>query len=345
MRPDVRSFWIALSKLKLVITLLITVIIAGTLSFYFFYSSRYDSNFVDGRLEQAFTAALTLLLGQDPILTYPHEGSLIIKATFLGLPLAGMVVIGLGLIEFGVVIFARSTRIVLWNEWKAKRMKGHTVLIGLGNVGRRLLRELRILEIEVAVITREQEVLDEQTRSLVEEPAVSLMYGDATETTLLLKANIEKARAILVATNDDLVNLKIASKAKKLNPNLRTIVRTFDQDFASQISQLLDIDAAYSTSAIAAPAFVAASFEDGIIQTLYQKEIQKRYHLAEIEFTSNAPEVSVGELENRYPITIIAINNAVHPQEEDIVKGSDRVLLLAELKVIRALKNEYCRRC
>jgi len=334
--PDIGSFFIALSKLKIVVILLLVTLIVGTTGFFLFYCPVFDPSF-ESTLSSSFFATVTLLLGLD-IFNFPHDGNLIIKIIYTVLPITGTVLVGVGLIEFGLTVFTRNNRIIIWNEWKANRMKDHTVLIGLGNVGRRILQEFVSLGVDVSVITLEEEFSVLKVR---DDPNVPLIIGDATQEEILSKVNIEKARAIVIATNDELANVKIASKAKSMNPDLRTVVRTYDHEFASKITEFFDIDTAYSTSAIAAPAFVAASFEDGVIQSLYRKEDNTRYHLIELTF-SGSHLVSVGTLEEDYEITIIAINNVVHPQEENMIKSGDKVLLLADLDMIRVIKKKYC---
>ena len=130
--------------------------------------------------------------------------------------------------------------------------------------------------------------------------------------------------------------------SKKLNPEIRTITRTFDQDFARKMSELFDIDKAISTSAIAAPAFVAASYEDGIIQTLYKKEGEKkRYHLAELSINNPAETFTIEQLEDQFLVTVIAINNEVHPQENKTIVKDDKLLILVDLQVFKQLKKQF----
>ncbi|MHA1448648.1 MAG: potassium channel family protein [Candidatus Hodarchaeales archaeon] len=335
------SFLIVLSKLKFAIILLFAVIITGTSAFFFLYSNEYDSSFKDHDIADSLAVTVGLLVGLD-IFQYPKDGNLIMRIVYLSLPVAGLIFLGAWLIELGLTMFTKQNRTILWNEWMAGRMKSHTILCGCGNVGKRILEELISLDMDVTAITIEDEKVDILIKTINRESSVALLFGDASDPEMLVKANIREADAILVATNNDLLNLKIASLAKEMNPNIRTVVRCFDVDFAKKINELLDIDAAFSTSAIAAPAFVAASIEDGIVQTLYKKEKNKRYHMIEIIFSRAEGSFTVRELEDSFEINIIALNNEVHPEYDEVVNKGDKVLLLAELDVIKEIKKRYC---
>ena len=67
----------------------------------------------------------------------------------------------------------------------------------------------------------------------------------------------ERARAIIVATNDDMANLEVAMDARRLNKNVRVLLRLFDQQIAQKIAGALAIDGAFSASALAAPIIAA----------------------------------------------------------------------------------------
>lgn len=335
----IRSLLIAFNKIKYIILWIILFLLMGTLSFYFCYYPEYDQNF-SGSLYDSLIASITLLIGLD-VFNYPFSGNFIIQIMYITLPILGMGLIGVGILEFGLLIFTKRTRISLWNKWSAKRMDDHTILVGLGNIGKRILTELQNLEEEIVIITLEEQK-NELVKELLENSNVSVLFGDAKEEHILKNAGVENARAILITTNDDLVNLKIASVSKKLNPTIRTVTRAFDQDFARKISELFDIDKAISTSAIAAPAFVAASYEDGIIQTLYKKEGErKRYHLAELIIKNSEEKLSIEQLEDRYSVTVIAVNNEVHPQEDKTIDKDDKLLILADLAVFKQLKLHF----
>lgn len=277
------------------------------------------------------------------IFDFPHDGELIIKLIYVIYPFLGLIIIGFGVIELGMVVFAFRYRMRAWNEWLAKTMEDHTILVGLGNVGTRIAHELKEDGILTAIITLEDVKRTELVEEMLEDPNIAVIFGDATQMSVLKQANVAAARAIISVAKDDLVNFKIATKAKELNKRIRTVIRVFDQDFAQKVTtDLFDIDAAISTSAIAAPAFVATSFEDDIIQTLKSKKGDTVFHLVELELTSQFDPIQVGTLEESYNVTILAIDKQAHPDSDDEVESGSKLLLLGEIHAIRSIKKQLC---
>ena len=134
-------------------------------------------------------------------------------------------------------------------------LSGHLIVCGLGHVGYRCLCLLARLGKQGVVITRET---SEEWR-LDAESRFSVVIGDARDEKLLRQAGIERAKAIIVVTNDDLANVSIALDARRINPDIAIVVRLFDQALAGHLEKSIRIHRALSASALAAPAFVAAA--------------------------------------------------------------------------------------
>lgn len=333
-----RSIIIALKQLKTAIFLLLAVITIGSLIFQWYYSPSFDSDY-SGELIDNIFATISLLLSLE-VYQYPHAGDIILKSMYVFYPFFGLLLIGIGILEFGLIVFTYRYRLEAWNKWLASDMEKHTILVGLGNVGNRILNELIEDGIQTTVITIEKGKSPELIQSMLENPSIGVIFGDASQRSVLEEANVQKARALITVTNDDLVNFKIATIAKELNPQIRTVIRAFDIDFSRKVTELFDIDAAISTSAIAAPAFVATSFEDGIIQTLKSKKGKADFHLMELSVTENFQRLSVGIIESDFDITILAIDKQAHPESNEIIHPGAKLLVLGEIEALRIIKNQ-----
>ena len=77
----------------------------------------------------------------------------------------------------------------------------------------------------------------------------------------LREADITKASVLVLTSDDDLGNLNAALAATELNPNLRIVIRMFDQELGVHIPQLFTDAVALSSSALAAPGFVSAAID------------------------------------------------------------------------------------
>jgi Trk K+ transport system NAD-binding subunit len=80
-------------------------------------------------------------------------------------------------------------------------------------------------------------------------------------------ANITKAKALLAVTNNDLVNLEAVLTARDLNPDIRVVMRMFDQKLAKQIDRALGIPHSYSSSARSARLFAQAAISGDILDS------------------------------------------------------------------------------
>lgn len=139
---------------------------------------------------------------------------------------------------------------------------GHVLVIGMGNVGYRVVEELAAAGTEIVALDRDSEA---PYLAAVREQA-AIVTGDARLPDVLAKARIRSARAVIAVTGDDAANLSIGLAAHQLNPQVRTIVRLFDPDFARKVESSLSVDGAMGASRIAAPTFVAAALEEGVVR-------------------------------------------------------------------------------
>ncbi|MCX5724631.1 MAG: NAD-binding protein [Nitrospirae bacterium] len=110
-------------------------------------------------------------------------------------------------------------------------MAGHFIVVGMGRVGYRVVDLLLRLGETVTVITDASR--EEWMHSVCERGATSIA-GDARSGDRLLQAGLHTAKALIAATNQDLVNVEIALDAKSLRPDLPIVVRLFDQALAQE---------------------------------------------------------------------------------------------------------------
>ncbi len=137
----------------------------------------------------------------------------------------------------------------------------HVIVVGVGTVGYRTIRELERLKTPVVAIE-----LDESRQHLTQVRANNhVVIGDAREPETLLRAGIKHAKAIVVLTPTDAVNLAVGLTAKEMNPQVRVVLSILDADFARKAGAIAEIDTALSSAVLAAPSFVGmALYPDAI---------------------------------------------------------------------------------
>ncbi|MGX6603678.1 NAD-binding protein [Micromonosporaceae bacterium Da 78-11] len=141
----------------------------------------------------------------------------------------------------------------------------HIVLVGLGNVGTRVLRQLHDLGLDVVAIDRSAEA---RGAKIAAQLGVPFIVGDAAREETLRAASIGACRALLVLSTDDAVNLQAALNARAVRPDLRVVLRLFDDDFARRVQAAFDINTSRSVSRLCAPAFAAAMLERDVLATI-----------------------------------------------------------------------------
>jgi Trk K+ transport system NAD-binding subunit len=136
--------------------------------------------------------------------------------------------------------------------------QGHIIVVGVGTVGYRTVAEL--IRLETPVVAADQSDAGEYLSTIRSKAHV--VIGDAREPETLTRAGIKHAKAIVVLTPVDAVNLGIGLTAKELNPEVRVVLSIGDAEFARKIDSIAEIDSALSSPVLAAPTFVGAALYD-----------------------------------------------------------------------------------
>ncbi len=286
--------------------------------------------------ERAFHATFTMMF-MEFSLDYP-DGVPALQALWVAAPVLGLTIVAESLVRFAVTIFNVQHRKEDWVVAVASTMKGHTVVCGLGRLGFRVVRHLRREGREVAVVERKP---DGDFVAEIEALDVPIVVGDATKPAVLRRANVEAARAILVLTDDDLVNLDVGLAAREVNKDVKVVLRLFDESLADKVKRALGVEAAFSTSALAAPAFAAAAFSSRVMHSIDVGDAQ--VHLAELTAGARSPLVGrrLGDLEHEFDVKFLIHRSAgrgdLLPQAEVEVAAGDVLVVLARLEDVDRL--------
>ncbi len=130
--------------------------------------------------------------------------------------------------------------LILYNKFVLPRLKQstterkdddiheqHSVLvIGMGRFGQIATDILRMCGYDLTIIDKDPVMVDGFTKY-----GVKTHFGDASRPELLITAGIEKAELLIVAIDDKEQALHITEFAKKLNPTIKIIARTYDRRY------------------------------------------------------------------------------------------------------------------
>ncbi|MFC4018810.1 potassium channel family protein [Micromonospora sp. GCM10011542] len=209
--------------------------------------------------EALYLTLVTTLSGADPNTDKPADAQIMQVV----LNLAGLALIPLitAVVVDGIV----NARLALHTGRAQPARAGHVVVIGLGNVGTRVMAQLREYDVEVMAIDKDPEP---RGGTLARQLEVPLIVGDAALPETLAAASVADCQALVVASTDDVANLEAALAARDLRDDLRVVLRLFDGDFAERVEETFALGVSRSVSYLAAPAFIGALTERAVITTI-----------------------------------------------------------------------------
>jgi Trk K+ transport system NAD-binding subunit len=209
--------------------------------------------------DAVYVTLLTAVGGAEP----ETDASGLVEALQVVLTLAGLALVPL--FTAAIVEAVVRARLAIAAGRRLEPRQDHVVVVGLGNVGTRVIRQLHDLDLEVVAIDKDP---NPRGAAVAEELKIPLIVGDASQERTLREALVKACRALLVLSTDDVTNLQTALTARELNPNLRVVLRLFEGDLAERIQRTFNIAVSRSVSYLAAPEFAAAMMEREVIKTL-----------------------------------------------------------------------------
>lgn len=106
-----------------------------------------------------------------------------------------------------------------------KYLKGQVVLVGYGQVGKRIAKALSGQDIPYIIVEQNREQVEDLRNQNV--PAV---YGDAVEPSVLIQAHIADASMLVIAVPDPINIRQMVETARTLNPDIEVVLRTNSED-------------------------------------------------------------------------------------------------------------------
>ncbi|NID17047.1 YbaL family putative K(+) efflux transporter [Luteibacter yeojuensis] len=133
-------------------------------------------------------------------------------------------------------------------------MAGHTVLVGHGRVGRRVLAELQAVGARTLLIESDEDAV----RELRARGDVEVVVGNAAAAPVLAEANLAEARALIVAVSDPFEGGQIVRAARALRPDLPIVARAHSPECVGHLGGLGASEVVYGEQEVARSMFAAA---------------------------------------------------------------------------------------
>jgi Trk K+ transport system NAD-binding subunit len=186
----------------------------------------------------------------------------------VGLMFSGAIVTAI-LVAFLADLLLSRRFVQLAGLRRARQMRDHVVVIGLGSVGIRVVSELAAAGYDVLVIDN-----DENNRflSTAAELDVPVIFGDPAMRQTLESARVDRARGVAVVTSDDMENIEtgivlleiLGSDTKK-----PIVMRVQGRALSTAVNQRFGFENVRSIVDLAAPWFIGAAMGLQVLGTFW----------------------------------------------------------------------------
>jgi voltage-gated potassium channel len=329
-----RDTLILLKEFQVPLLLFMVAVVGGGLAY------AAIANFV-GAPVHSITEAIYIVLTSaflQPVGEFPRHFGL--QMFHFLMPLIGIIFLAQGLADFGSLLFNRRARSKEWEMAVASTMNKHIVLIGLGHLGYRVAQRLHEMGEQVVVVELN---LGTHTTAAARDMGIPIIQADARHPGALEGANIRDARTIILASQDDAMNLQIALKARSLNPDIQVVIRIFDEDFAHSLQDQFGFTALSATE-MAAPVFAAAASGADVTNPISIEGQQLSLARLKILPASNLAAKTVGYVEDNYHLNIILLRHdhqsEMHPTDTRPLHAGDTLAVLGGPEQLSRLMHD-----
>jgi voltage-gated potassium channel len=329
-----RDTWLLIRQFRWPLIIFVVTIIGGGILYY--YLSQRAGVYLQDPLEAIYQVlALTFLQSGDDF-----PGVWYLEIFYFLMPLIGIIVLAHGFTEFGVMLFNRQGRNKEWQMAVASTFRNHIILVGLGHLGFRVARDLSEMAQDVVIVEKNPQA---DLVASAKDMGIPVIQDDAAREQSLEAAGIQRARAIILCTQNDALNLKIALKARRLKPNLQVVLRIFDDDFAQALQEQFHFTA-FSATGMAAPAFAAAAAGVDMTRPITIEGTSLCLARFEIPNDSHLARMSVEQIEQQYNVSVVLLKNSqladLHPAGNMFLVAGDSVAILGSPDEISRMAND-----
>jgi len=317
-----RDTLILISEFKTSLILFTITVIGG--GFVYFVLSETLGEPLDSMGESIYTILAATFL--QPIGDFPKH--IVLQLFHFIMPVIGIIFLAQGLTDFGILLFNRKSRGKEWEMAVASTMNRHIVLVGLGHLGYRVAQKLHEMGESIVVLEINSGT---HTTAAARDMGIPVIFADARHAGALEGANIKDARTIILASQNDAMNLQIALKARSLNPTIQVVIRIFDEEFAHSLRDQFGF-IALSATEMAAPVFAAAAAGADVTNPISIEGQLLGLARVTIKPHSSFANKTVGYVEDNYHLNIVLLrhdhNSEMHPTDSCPLHAGDTLAVL-----------------
>ncbi|WP_372369216.1 TrkA family potassium uptake protein [Candidatus Uabimicrobium sp. HlEnr_7] len=316
-------------KILTIIILLSSTIVFGSCGYYFI--SGGEESFIDC----VYMTVITLTtVGYGEVV---DVSNIWVKIYTMFLMLFGIGVLGY-CISLTTAFLVEGELVKILKERRMKRamsdLKDHYIVCGSGPIALHVVQELMKTEVPTVVIDEDAEDFTKQfSRNLV-----FWINGDPSDDDLLLEANIENAKGIVVTSSSDKDNLYITVSVRQLNPNIRIVAQTSCIKMKEKL-QRVGANAIICTNAIGGLRMASEMIRPSVVSFLDKmlRHSGGTMRIEEIRVDSSSPligkTIAESNFKEKFNLLILAIMNSngdiyYNPASRTVLKENDTLIVM-----------------
>jgi Trk K+ transport system NAD-binding subunit len=266
------------------------------------------------------------------------QQSTVLRLFAVGLMFGGVIVTAI-LVAFLADLLLSRRFVTTAGLRRARRMRGHVVVIGLGSIGIRVVSDLAAAGYDVLVIER-----DENNRflSAAAELDVPVIFGDSTMRQTLESARIDRARGVAVVNNDDMQNIETGIVLLEIlgsDTKVPLVLRVQGRALGAAVNQQFGFENVRSIVDLAAPWFIGAAMGLQVLGTFWVG--QRAFMVGGMVVAAGSELDGLPMIKMSTQTRVIAITRPegpirLRPRRGDQLKAGDTVYLIGPYRELIA---------
>jgi Trk K+ transport system NAD-binding subunit len=222
---------------------------------------------------------------------------------------------------------------------RARHMRDHVVVVGLGSVGIRVVSDLTAAGYDVLVIERDD---DNRFLSTAAELDVPVIFGDATMRQTLESARVDHARGVAVVTHDDMENIETGIVLLEMlgsDTKVPIVMRVQGRALGAAVNKRFGFENVRSIVDLAAPWFIGAAMGLQVLGTFWVGQRSFMVGGMLVAAGSELDGLVMGDLSTQTRVIAIIRPEGpirLRPRRDDRLKAGDTVYLIGPYRELIA---------
>ncbi|AEE93012.1 TrkA-N domain protein [Acidianus hospitalis W1] len=215
-------------------------------------------------------------------------------------------------------------------RWRGSHMKGHTVIVGEGEIITSAVRRLERLGVDYIVLTPSKDIANKIRNDRV-------IIGDPKDDKNLLSAGILEAKNAIVSMQNDMDTLLITLKIQKINPPLQVISVVKDSNMVD-VFKTAGADLVIPNDDIVGRITAAAAISNNVAGVIFHDRSENLI-IGSFEIKK---EIKIKDLPpGILPLAIIEEDGKLNPyfEKDTLLKKGEKLVVLGDPNLFKKVKE------